>query len=313
MLTTTAELLILSGLPACGKSTYAKAWVAEAPLERERLNYDELRKELGVDHSRGFNRRSENLMKDTARQRVEKWLTQHRSVVIDNTNLSQRVRNEWKALAKGLGAGVNEYHLDTPLNVCLARDAKRPMVDRCGRAVIERMALFNGFIDWAELPVILKDPDSAGVVRDVVICDIDGTVANCSHRLHHVKDSNHRWDLFHAEVDKDSPYEDIIELLDALSATHHVIFVSGRSTDHGCGIKTEEWLQRHVVSRGIPYCHLFMRQSGDMRPDHEIKAEILGLLPKDRVNFVIDDRDQVVEKCWRAAGLRCLQVAKGDF
>jgi hypothetical protein len=56
------------------------------------------------------------------------------------------------------------------------------------------------------------------------------------------------------------------------------------------------------------YRHLFMRRAGDSRPDQVIKREILDLIPKDRVAYVLDDRQQVVDM-WRAQGLTCLQVA----
>ena len=55
-----------------------------------------------------------------------------------------------------------------------------------------------------------------------------------------------------------------------------------------------------------------MRNSGDRRPDVEVKQEILDYLPKDRIRCVLDDRDQVVDM-WRKNGLTCLQVAEGTF
>ena len=51
-----------------------------------------------------------------------------------------------------------------------------------------------------------------------------------------------------------------------------------------------------------------MRNSGDRRPDVEVKQEILDYLPKDRIRYVLDDRDQVVDMR-RKNGLTCLQVA----
>ena len=37
------EMLILTGLPASGKSTYAENWVSEDPNHRICINYDSLR------------------------------------------------------------------------------------------------------------------------------------------------------------------------------------------------------------------------------------------------------------------------------
>jgi phosphoserine phosphatase len=50
-----------------------------------------------------------------------------------------------------------------------------------------------------------------------------------------------------------------------------------------------------------------------MRKDSIVKYEILQEIVKEYfIPFVFDDRDQVV-RMWREAGLRCLQVASGNF
>jgi predicted kinase len=290
------RLLIMSGLPGSGKSTEARVWLDEDPGGRRRLNYDDLRRELKVDHSRGFKAKDEQRMKDEAVRRVVEWLEAGLSVVIDNTNLTEGARRRWADVALQRGLSVDYWHLDTPIKVCVQRDRQRPTGERVGQAVIHRMALLNGFVDF-------------DVHLRYIVCDIDGTIANLQHRLHHVKDGQHRWDLFHEQVDQDLPYEDIIKLVQALYASgYKVILVSGRSIGHGCGLKTEDWLLEHHV----PYDWLFMRADGDHRPDHQIKEEILQHLPIGSIRYVLDDRDQVVAM-WRKHGLRCLQVAPGGF
>ena len=49
--------------------------------------------------------------------------------------------------------------------------------------------------------------------------------------------------------------------------------------------------------------HVFMRSSGDKRPDTQVKADILKFIPKDKVVLVIDDRPSVC-RMWRENGLR---------
>jgi hypothetical protein len=57
-----------------------------------------------------------------------------------------------------------------------------------------------------------------------------------------------------------------------------------------------------------------MRSAGDMRKDSIVKEEIYRqeILGRYNVWFVLDDRNQVVDM-WRLLGLRCLQVAPGNF
>nr|DAI39653.1 MAG TPA: polynucleotide kinase [Caudoviricetes sp.] len=58
-----------------------------------------------------------------------------------------------------------------------------------------------------------------------------------------------------------------------------------------------------------------MRKEKDYRKDSIVKTEIYNEYIKDKycVTAVFDDRDQVVNDCWRKLGLLCNQVWKGDF
>ena len=57
-----------------------------------------------------------------------------------------------------------------------------------------------------------------------------------------------------------------------------------------------------------------MRKEGDNRPDEVVKEEIFNenIRGNYSVRFVLDDRSKVVDM-WRQLGLKCLQVAEGDF
>jgi hypothetical protein len=57
-----------------------------------------------------------------------------------------------------------------------------------------------------------------------------------------------------------------------------------------------------------------MRPENDMRKDSVVKSELFWehVAPNYNVQFVLDDRDQVVD-FWRSIGLVCWQVAPGDF
>ncbi len=143
------------------------------------------------------------------------------------------------------------------------------------------------------------------------IFDLDGTVADLSHRLHHVKDGNRRWDLFHAEVGNDLPHNDVLEVCYQLTGKPgqpFAIFCSGRK--EVCREATQEWLYKYYPRSFA----LFMRQDNDNRKDCIVKEELYRkfIEPGFEVLGVFDDRQQVVDM-WRSIGLRCYQVAKGDF
>ena len=149
-------------------------------------------------------------------------------------------------------------------------------------------------------------------MKDVIVCDLDGTLANCEHRVHHVQNKPKNWDAFYAGVREDGINVPVLFVLDAFlnrePIPFELIFCSGRP--ERCRADTEWWLDE--------VCHitnftLLMRKDGDFRADYIVKQEILdNAIPKDRVLFVLDDRQQVVDM-WRRNGLTCFQVAEGNF
>lgn len=141
------------------------------------------------------------------------------------------------------------------------------------------------------------------------IFDIDGTIADLSHRLPHIQKTPKDWDAFFAACPDDVPIIHTIKLaIDLALAEARIVYVSGRSDQ--CRPETEAWLRHHALPAG----RVYMRQAGDHRPDHEVKVELLNQLRADGLVPVMafDDRNSVV-KMWRGLGIPCAQVADGDF
>ena len=290
------ELRVLIGLPASGKSTYALTLENYTPGQEQwrRINWDEERVVRGMTVK--FNREEEDRMQKDLFGQAEYWGKQGFNVVVDNTNLSERTRNKWRAVAQRAGMTYVEERMEASPEECIRRDAKREGRACVGRPVIERMALWAGLIDWG------KTDDH------FVIVDLDGTIADCSERRKFISDGRKDWENFEAHSLEDEPIWPIIKLVGILKwVGFKILIVSGRHVDK-TGKDTVAWLKKY----GIHYDHIFMRQSGDNRPDDIIKQEILDKLPKDRIKYILDDRNRVVEM-WRRNGLTCLQVAPGDF
>ena len=142
----------------------------------------------------------------------------------------------------------------------------------------------------------------------VFVFDIDGTLSNPKHRLHHIKKSPKDWVSFKKEIPGDAPHADIIALARILDQHGKIILCSAR--EETGREDTEAWLDQH----GVPYDDLIMRKSKDYRDDGIVKKELLDLITKlyGKPDLWFDDRDRVVESL-RQEGIRVLQVAKGDF
>jgi FMN phosphatase YigB (HAD superfamily) len=141
--------------------------------------------------------------------------------------------------------------------------------------------------------------------RKVVICDLDGTLADINHRLHCLDEKD--WAGFWAAVPQDTPNQWCVDLLYGMELLgYEVIFVSGRN--EVARADTEKWLTDLELNRT-----LYMRYKDDRRPDYVVKKEIYRKYLADReVVFVVEDRTQVVEM-WRAQGLTVLQCDEGSF
>lgn len=297
------SLTITRGLPAAGKTTWAKAWVSESPTTRARVNRDDLRSMLYGQRS-GLTFEQEQRITAAAQSLVRELLARGLDVVADDTNLRPKYVREWRKVATTSGAefDVREY-LISP-TVAIERDANRE--HSVGAEVIQRMA--EKFTRKGEL-LPVPDEDQPTSLRPyvapedkpaAVLVDIDGTLARMAGRGPYDLDRVH----------EDEPVEHIVDLVGQLRRAHHVIFMSGR--EDSCREQTEAWLAQHV-GRG-EWEPLHMRPAGDRRRDSIVKAELFDRHVRDEYNvrLVLDDRDQVV-KMWRSLGLTCLQVAEGNF
>lgn len=141
------------------------------------------------------------------------------------------------------------------------------------------------------------------------IFDIDGTLADCSHRLHFIQQEKPDWDAFYKECENDEPINPVLNLLmDLQDAGAYIIFVTGRPFEYLD--ETKRWLEIYTGER---VKELWMRENGDHRPDYVIKKEIYEKYLTDYcIDGVFEDRKQCVDM-WRSLGLTCYQVANGDY
>lgn len=146
------------------------------------------------------------------------------------------------------------------------------------------------------------------------IFDLDGTLADLSHRLHHITGGKKNWDAFFDSCSKDIPITEVVEVARALSMRNAAMIavITGRSD------RVEEETWDWLIDNGIPFNTLYMRSDGDHRDDAVVKAELLNRFVADcrvlpgEIAGVFEDRKQVVDM-YRKRGLRVYQVAPGDF
>jgi acid phosphatase class B len=146
----------------------------------------------------------------------------------------------------------------------------------------------------------------------MIIVDIDGTISKVGDRIKYLKQSPKDWDSFYNACFDDEPIREIIDLVYMLSSVgHSIVFCTGRR--ESTRKVTESWITKHFPYN-FYYHELLMRLDNDFRHDTETKIEACsnaGILLRE-IKFVLEDRNSMVEK-WRSLGVKCLQVADGDF
>lgn len=145
--------------------------------------------------------------------------------------------------------------------------------------------------------------------KDIVIVDIDGTIAKVGDRLKYLQQEPKDWDSFYEHCDEDEPIEDIIRVVkDLYFCGYNIVFCTGRR--ESVRTKTMEWIKKYLNFNPCGY-RLLMRKDNDWRHDTEVKPQMLDF-PASEVLIVLEDRNSMVKK-WRELGYTCLQVNKGDF
>lgn len=126
-------------------------------------------------------------------------------------------------------------------------------------------------------------------MRPLAVIDIDGVVADVTHRLHHLSSRPKDWGSFFGAAATDPPLVEGVRRVRELLVDHEVVYLTGRP--EWLRKVTERWLAAHQISGAA----LHMRGRGDRRAARETKSELLRELAHGRtVAIVIDDDPDVV-------------------
>jgi len=152
------------------------------------------------------------------------------------------------------------------------------------------------------------------VLERIYIFDLDGTLADATHRLHLIQNGRKDWDLFYEQCVHDKPIWGTIDTLTSLHESGATCLIW---TGRGDKVlpQTRDWLYSCIPQNIVDRCRLRMRKDGDHREDVVVKQEWLDELdPLARRQIVaaFEDRKRVVDM-WRKNGIICYQVAEGNF
>ncbi|QDM55968.1 polynucleotide kinase [Gordonia phage Trax] len=313
------ELIAMRGLPGSGKTTRARRIAAATGAVVVGRDFE--RFQMFGEWWTGGKPEHEDAVTVALNAKVRALLKANQSVVVDNTHIRLGYLKDWAKVASECGATFRIEDVKTDVEECIRRDNDRFHNfggDRAslggdrlvGEQAIRRMA---SRIDWRmPKPVapIEIEPVDHKVAEELmlpgaILVDIDGTLAHMTGRS--------PYDYSRVGEDMvDFAVRGIVQDYEELG--YDIIVCSGR--DDECRTMTVAWL----LANDIPFHKLLMRPTdakdanGNKLPDWIVKYNLFNenVRGKYDVAFVLDDRNQVVDM-WRKLGLKCLQVAPGDF
>lgn len=305
------KIIITQGLPASGKSTWAKD-MCRQNNDIMRVNKDDIRAMISLPYSSQLEKTVIKLRNTL----IEEALRTGKSIIVDDTNLNPIHVNDISKIVAYHNSYFNDHYqvevkyFDVSLKEAIRRDSERTGSAHVGKEVIEKM--FNNYIRNNKCsnytlypPIVYPDRSTDEFLPQVILVDIDGTIAKMSPER-----SPYEWH----KVGLDIPIYGVIDIIQRIAFDSFgidMIFLSGR--DGSCEKETREWLNKYVIGR--PRCELFMRKAGDMRSDEIVKEELYfeHIHGKYNVIGVFDDRQRVVDMWRKKLGLTVFQVNYGDF
>lgn len=293
------KIIVLQGVPASGKSTWAQQFVKENDGWAI-VNRDTIRKGFGDGYK--ITDKAEQYVSECENDQVMNAIKSGFNVIIDATNLNPNTIKKWNDIAEYTGREIEFKEFKISFDEAVERDSKRE--NPVGEKVIKRF-FRKYYPDELKAEVHheirnMKEPDFS--LPNCIICDIDGTMA--------MMDGRSPYD--YSKVIDDKVNFQLANLINTLDPSIKVIFMSCR--EDWCKDTTIQWLLNNVANIDKDYA-LFMRKSGDYRPDEIIKKELYEAHIEGKYNVlaVFDDRDKVVNMWRNELGLLCCQVWYGNF
>lgn len=305
-MTIEAQILrVYRGIPRSGKSTLAKAWVAENPGGRVRVNRDDIRFQLYGMYW-GLERQQEETVSTMEHAMVTAALKAGLSVAVDATNLRLKTVREWQSKAEKTKIPLEIVDVDVDVDEAVRRDAAatdRKVSEGVIRNFHQRYFVKGKF---PSVPDFASEGTEAGKwtayvpnedLEEAFIFDVDGTLMKMFGR------GPFDWH----RVGEDTPIANVIKVAKALQKQYTLIALSGR--DEVCMHETVESL----AAAGVFVKEIHMRPANSYIPDDIVKHDLFykNVAPFYNVVGVFDDRLKVC-RMWEEIGLTLFRVGPID-
>ena len=309
------KAILTVGIPGIGKSTFFKNlgddWKQmERDIERVTISkqlYPELFNDYNPEvhnfHHDFYYKQSKNVInhiENMVNKKYDDFISDKSisdvKIVFSDTNITQKYR-------ENLFNKLTSNGFDVELKVFPADLEKALKQNQYRKNVVPEHVIFNMWqkqvTQFPESMVLNSDKK-----KNVVICDLDGTIAH--------SDNKRGW-YEYKKVEQDRFDDFIFNLVHSAMMFYDakLYFVTGR--EDYCYSETLSWLKKSIEDYNLEYgkdYELLMRKNSDHRCDTIVKKEIYDVFikPLYDTKVVFDDRKKVVDM-WNDLGLRCIAVS----
>jgi predicted kinase len=299
----TKKLILCRGIQGSGKSTWAKAWVAEDPEHRIRINNDDIRNMLGPYWVPS----REDIVTKAKKEIAIYAMDNGYDIVVDNMNLNPKEIQYWETVVNyhnGYMGKEITYEIEfkdffISLEECIRRDAMRS--NPIGEKVIrDTWRKYKHFIQTTEVEKYVNNLRAWDLSKPIcVVVDMDSTLCfNTTKRPWFGEGA--------AEgMKNDIPNGCVCSIVYQLQKSYPIVLATGRDTSQ------EEVTKQWLSDKGINVSEFYFRTEGDYRKGVEVKREqIEKILEKYNILVIFDDCEPIVQM-YRDMGLTVLQPNKG--
>lgn len=330
------KMIVLVGLPGCGKSTLTAQLLREYP-DAVVMNRDDIRTEVASAkyHEGNPNKKVESQVTVRAEKLMLEALRDGRTVINDNTNAHPGFLQKILEMAKNYNAEIDIRTLDVP--VAEAKRRNRQRAASGGRfvpeEVIDRMAsklysedghikdvVFGDrgvfFIPKRTVGMNLLDTFNAELEakypinkKKIAVVDVDGTLSFNHELLDRYVGAlgpNDRkdWNSFYRESANAPTNDSVLALVKKLRNAGYAVFALTGRVDSNAQPTID-----FVRNSGAPVSRLIMAREGDYRGDYQVKSDAVESLISEGYSIIhaIDDRPSSI-RVWDERGISVSRV-----
>ena len=139
-------------------------------------------------------------------------------------------------------------------------------------------------------------------MKKIILCDIDGTIANNDHRQHFLEGKKD-WEGFFSEIINDKPIYPVINIINEESSNgKKIVFLTGRPERYR--YSTKLWLNEYF---NFDF-EIYMRKDNDKNNKLKVKREIFNAnFNVEDILYCIDNDYDLLEQ-WNEMGLKAMDA-----